>query len=411
MNLYPYQEDGAQFLIDRDRAFLADEMGLGKTVQAIVAARQSGCVRTLVVAPASALPNWRREKQTWYPGPQPWGFVSYTKLMQLDRDVGFNVGDWDVVIADEAHYMKSPGSKRTKATMKVLRAAKRAWLLSGTPTPNHPGEFWSYVKYLWPEVPASLGLTTSFDWLNHFTKWYATAYDHKPYAAKNVRQLRALLAPMFLRRRLAEVGLDLPPLRVDVHLFEKDPAFESVLEQMQEQDGIDYVEEALSDEPHLSRLRRFLGSYKAPKIAKLLIDELQAGEYKQIVVMAYHHDTLDALNTAFTESGISVCGFRGGASESARQEAIDSFTAGEAQVFLAQQTAAGVAINLQVAHEIVLVEPAWTPEDNRQAVKRIHRIGTEHPCRARLFAVDGTLDDAIMTAQARKLEMIEETIG
>ena len=81
------------------------------------------------------------------------------------------------------------------------------------------------------------------------------------------------------------------------------------------------------------------------------------------------------------------------------------------RIFLAQQTAAGIGITLTAATEIVLVEPSWSPEDNLQAIKRIHRIGQKHPCRARLFAVPDSIDAAIMKSTARKMKMIGKVIG
>ena len=79
-------------------------------------------------------------------------------------------------------------------------------------------------------------------------------------------------------------------------------------------------------------------------------------------------------------------------------------------MFLAQQGAAGTGITLTRASEIVLVEPSWSPAYNEQAIKRIHRIGQEHPCRARLFAVPDSLDAALMVTLARKTVMVKEVV-
>ena len=49
--------------------------------------------------------------------------------------------------------------------------------------------------------------------------------------------------------------------------------------------------------------------------------------------------------------------------------------------------------------------------ENTQAIKRIHRIGQEHPCRARIFAVAGTLDEPLMATVAQKSRMIAEVLG
>jgi SNF2 family DNA or RNA helicase len=90
-----------------------------------------------------------------------------------------------------------------------------------------------------------------------------------------------------------------------------------------------------------------------------------------------------------------------------RQEEIDGFQK-HGGIFLAQQTAAGIGITLTRAHEIVLVEPSWSPSDNDQAIKRIHRIGQDKPCRARIFLVPDSLDEAVMGTLLRKQKMLTE---
>jgi SNF2 family DNA or RNA helicase len=274
--------------------------------------------------------------------------------------------------------------------------------------PNHPGELWTPVKYLWPEFPAKYGVTRSTQWLDAFTKCTPTLYGPRPYAVKNVAILKPFLSEIMLRRTWQQAGLDLPPLRVDVSLLERDPEFGDQLEAMLKDGGVEYVLEAQGDDPHVSRLRHFLGKYKAGKVAKILVREIEDRAYEKIVVLAYHHDTLDALGIAFAEAGIDCVGFRGGASSEERQRAIDDFTKTKVKVFLAQQSSAGISINLQAAHELVLLEPSWSPSENMQAIKRIHRIGQDQPCRARVFAVPDTLDDKIMGVLKQKIRMITE---
>ncbi|MCH7602091.1 MAG: SWF/SNF helicase family protein, partial [Planctomycetes bacterium] len=144
-------------------------------------------------------------------------------------------------------------------------------------------------------------------------------------------------------------------------------------------------------------------------IASILHEELSDGQYDKVVVFCQHHSVLDIFREKLEEFGL--VGFTGGASGLARTEAIDEFTNNpNTRVFLAQQTAAGIAINLQVAAEVVLVEPSWTPDDNYQAMKRIHRIGQTRSCRARIFAVGDSLDEPIMESVARKMKM-QEDIG
>ena len=65
---------------------------------------------------------------------------------------------WDVLILDEAHYLKNP-SNRTLAVYGqrgsdsgLQASAAKVILLSGTPTPNHAGEFWQHYRTFWPNA-------------------------------------------------------------------------------------------------------------------------------------------------------------------------------------------------------------------------------------------------------------------
>jgi SNF2 family DNA or RNA helicase len=399
-DLYPFQKAGAKFLIQNKRAYLADEMGLGKTVQAIRAARVVGARWIVVVCPASVQENWKREWEAWG-GPGELAVISYGKLIRLDAP--HLTRRFDLVILDEAHYCKTPGSKRTKAALKLAASADRAWLLSGTPMPNDPRELWPVVKYLWPDIAARFHINNATQWMDRWCRWSEGEYGPRVWgltpAAKT--ELVPALRTFMLRRRTREVALDLPPLRIHRQYLEKDPDLTARLIELG----------AEGDDEHMSRLRRILGSYKAPAIAREIVRELRDEAYKAIVVLYHHRDTGLRLRQLIESGGYRAVGFDGSTPGFARQEAIDAFQAGWAPVFLAQQTAAGTGITLTRASEIVLVEPSWSPADNEQAIKRIHRISQIEPCRARLFAVPGSLDDALMGTLVRKTRIVKEVVG
>ena len=98
MKPYPYQLEGIDFLRSHSRAYLADEMGLGKTVQSLVAVADED--RVLVIAPAAALGNWRKEIVTWGNG-QHFDVMSYADRRLRDGDVDGST--YGAVILDEAH--------------------------------------------------------------------------------------------------------------------------------------------------------------------------------------------------------------------------------------------------------------------------------------------------------------------
>ena len=70
-----------------------------------------------------------------------------TKRHQELHDLNFRIA-----IADEAHYMKSRGAKRSKLLIPILRKAKRCLLLTGTPILNHPVEIYNLLKIIRPDI-------------------------------------------------------------------------------------------------------------------------------------------------------------------------------------------------------------------------------------------------------------------
>ena len=392
MNLYPYQEAGRDFLAANPRAYLGDTMGLGKSAQAIMAARALNPARSVVVCPASAVPNWQAEWEKW-DGPGTPEIISYSSLIRRR-----NFAPADVCILDEAHYAKSPSAKRTRAALGLASKSKHAWLLSGTPMPNNPTELWAPVRYLWPSIAEELNLRTAQEWMLRFCKVRQTPYGIKPYGVRSGAQLRQILNRIMLRRTIDEVGVDLPPLRVDLHHLPKGAV------DLSEYEAMDASEEA-----YTSSLRRVLGMAKAGPVARQIVDELKDGAYDKIVVLYHHTDVGHTLGRAFAEAGYTAVGFSGSTPQKIRWANIQAFQENpRLPIFLAQQTAAGIAINLTAANEIVLVEPAWTPDDNSQAVARIRRIGQDRPCRARIFAIAGTIDSRVMSTIRAKVAMQKE---
>ncbi len=132
VTLTDYQLDGVDFMLSRANVLNADDMGLGKTYQAVATAILSNTSRNLIVAPASLLATWLND------GFRPFGLlnqvqtvksktilnknkkfilVSYEWLTKnVDKAIGY---DPELIIFDEAHYLKNENSQRTKSAMEL----------------------------------------------------------------------------------------------------------------------------------------------------------------------------------------------------------------------------------------------------------------------------------------------------
>jgi len=160
INLTQFQDDAVRraqrFLDEHQGVVIADEVGLGKTYIAGELLRQyvqENRQRALVVAPAYLRDGMWKQK------PAEWGVqfetVSYAELRnerQLggDRDVlNLDVDDYQLVVIDEAHAFRNPGTQQSLALRTLLRGdpPKDVVMLTATPVNNSLWDLYYLLYY------------------------------------------------------------------------------------------------------------------------------------------------------------------------------------------------------------------------------------------------------------------------
>lgn len=435
--LFPYQETGAQWLVDHERAGLFDEQGLGKTAQAIVAARKLGVRRLLVVAPSSVLHNWQREIARWDPSrssvvltsstqsplagstaQQPSAvIVPHTLLVRpqfVERLQGFHC-----VILDEAHRFRKPTAKRTRAFYlgkdAVCRRSRFVFVLSGTPMANNPCDWWTMLAGLDPERlrdKETRKLLSYTQWRDRFCIT-RPAFNNRGVVVlgvKNAPELRERLKGFGLRRLQTQVLQELPPVR---HVTVPLTCAENVDVAFQRENKFAPLEPEellkMAQGEQFSTWRKRCGLAKVAPAAELIADDLESGVDK-MVVFAHHREVLSGLAEALADYG-PVC-ITGGQTAAARTACVDSFQLCDAtRVCLVQIDAGGVGITLTRASRAVFVEQSFVPGDNAQAWKRIHRIGQDRAVLVRYLCIANSVDEVLTDVLARKTQMIQETMS
>jgi SWI/SNF-related matrix-associated actin-dependent regulator 1 of chromatin subfamily A len=447
IDLFPYQLDGAQYLAPKDQALLADEPGLGKSAQAIAAADMVGARNILVIAPANLRINWMREFDRFSPMDRPCAAImsakeripasgvvlcSYDLLCNEKVREALKKTEWDVLILDEAHYLKERTARRTKAVYGCGKrspgiSAKRIWRLTGTPAPNDASELYTHLK--------SAGIIDEpyWDFTFRFCTGFNSDYGFRITGHKNVDELKRLLAQFMLRRKKEDVLKDLPPIvfqevTVEKSPVELDPIFyeqfhgigeEKFLANIATQD--DMLQKALeaayaghtaqpmsnaanilqSMAPSLVTLRRYLGMQKLPAICDILAAELESETIDKIVVFAVHQSVIEGARERLRKFGAVT--LYGNTPALKRQENVDKFMSDKrTRVFIGNIQAAGVGITLTSACEVAFAEADWVPANNAQAAMRCHRIGQKNPVRVRFFTCADTVDEQIQKALLRK---------
>jgi len=424
-HLFEYQKVGADFLCDHPAAFLADEQGLGKTLQVIAACDKLGLTKVVVVCPAIAKINWRREFEKWGKIERTVLVFSYDKITQSKetRNEIAKLGP-DVIVIDEAHYLKNRTAKRTKYLYGqfcrgdgLVRFADRVWLLSGTPIPNNVSDFWTHLKAIW-QYP--LNFT---DFTTYFCKTWNGQFGLQVLGNKAERmgEFKTVLKSIMLRRKSEVVLKDLPPIwwqdtpiEVDnwndaKHIDDPKEAQAVKMILTHSLTNQDLSSEIESIAPHIASLRRLTGVAKAGPIATQIAGELQDDAYTKIVIFAYHTDAIQTLYDKLKDYHPVVVA--GGMSQAERQASIDTFqNDAKVRVFIGQITACSTAITLTAANQVAFVEMDWVPATNAQAAKRCHRIGQTKPVIVRTFGLVNSVDEIVSRTLAKKARMISEAL-
>jgi SNF2 family DNA or RNA helicase len=107
----------------------------------------------------------------------------------------------------------------------------------------------------------------------------------------------------------------------------------------------------------------------------------------------------EALGPAF--GSVMICG---DTQHKVRVAAVSEFQRPGAgpRLFCGQMLAAGTAITLTEASDVVFIEDDWTPGNMEQAAARADRLGQTRGVVARVLYTPGTKDEAIAKARVRK---------
>lgn len=296
LELFEFQRQSVDFLVDKRSSLLGDDMGLGKTVQAISLdlerrVRQPNIVKypkTLIVTYLGIIPGWVEHYQKWAPelvveaidnknrkpflsslaaGEADIYICHWQALRILVNDPVFRKTQWFHIIADECHALQNRKSKQSVALKELNTIYKTG--LSGTPAYDKPDDLWSILNWLYPDYWSSY-------WKYYNKHVLYTDYDgyRTIVGVANEKELQQEMSGFYIRRRKEEVLLDLPDkyntkIEVDLH-----PKQARAYEQMRK-DMLTWVGEH-DDEPvvapvviaQLTRLQQFSDAYGEIQLVK-----------------------------------------------------------------------------------------------------------------------------------------------
>lgn len=448
LTLKPFQQEGVDWLLERESAALFDEAGLGKSCQMLGASEEP----VLVVAPAMVLESgtWDDEVAKWAPDMDVTQ-VSYSSVAQrgprgqVPRDANgfpqtppkpeyksYGKIPWGTLILDESHYIKGRKTNWSVACEDIL--AEKIIQGTGTPIPNWAHEAFMSLRILHPEE-AKPGKQFGSYW-RWVGEWFHVGQSRWNPLAKDIGDFRQdrtwdqfyeeNWGDDMLRRLREDVLSDLPPLTWTGSLRDGDPHEMWRVKMTKEQARVyrelkrDFVawldsgvEVAAWTTPgllvKLAKAATGLdvldpltkGSGKLDVLRSLLSDRP-----RQTLVVAHFRDSVDACARATKDVKKTFGVVHGGIPRAARMKAIRDFQDGSIDVLCAsiEMISEGMTLHQGGADQVIRVERSWRPSKNEQVVRRLHRIGQLRPVSGIDLVSERTIEERVLSLLSLKTD-------
>lgn len=408
---YKHQEEFLTYMLKHEWIYCGDEMGLGKTIEAIMLILKTQYfANATIVVPAMLRDNWVDEIKKFTPFS-----VSKTSKRDSINVISYEamtknpelLHDREILVFDEAHYLKNPQSKRTKAAMKnILIDTKYVLLMSGTPVTNRVPDLWVPLKILSKKPGRLKPMEMNY---HAFCRTFChtmmmrvagrTIMKHS--GMKNKHLLKEYFEGRYLRR-LAKNVLDLPKsttriVEAKLKAGEYDKELES---------AFDKAVKGLKGIPGATAKKKSALA-KVPFTTDFVKNTLENEE--ACIVFSDHPEVLEKIKEKL-DYKYRIGLISGQVNMNKRMPMVRAFQEGKLDLMLLSIPAASVGLTLTRSRICVFNDASWTPANNAQAEKRIDRIGQTRPVIH--YYITGTkIDKEITTACIAKTKDAKEALG
>ncbi len=153
--LFSHQFEMIAYAQQMKYCIIAAEMGTGKSLSAIEVMEQSGHNDWVHVAPKSGLAAVEREFRQWEAKVRP-EMITYEGLVKKINNWSDEAAPKGLIL-DEASKAKTPTAQRSKACLHLANAIREEHgdagsviLMSGSPAPKSPADWWHLCEIAWP---------------------------------------------------------------------------------------------------------------------------------------------------------------------------------------------------------------------------------------------------------------------
>lgn len=462
--LHPHQQVALRRVLSRKRILLALDMGLGKTITSIASMLKTSARHVLVIAPASLRFNWRNEltkfisadkitvnviKSTEHAeatfggnvvaddsdkdaGALTVTVVSFSLISRIKRLLAAQ--QFDIVVLDEAHYVKNRSSQRSKSAKKIIdKAADRLVLLTGTPAQRHEN-YWNLLrlldcvvfKHFHNSKPIhSLNVAPRLPSTEHF--YFADRYcvpepvrirgnSYTYTFSRNTRaeELRLITAPYTLRQ--TKDLLDLPPLLTSSVIIGAATAAQArkflkrltAVQTLRETAGTSAANAVLSE------LVRETSRVKLPHVLNYLTHLAASLDHAtKTIIWVKHQFVGNAISELLHDKlKLKYIHIDGTIAHKHREKLLSMFaTDPDVRFAVFGIQACGTGINVTCANLNIYAEMVFNSIDVAQSESRSHRLGQKKTVVLRRLIMEGTTDTLVEASVKRKRDAEARVLG
>ena len=420
-----HQKEAIQKLVENKKYILADDMGLGKTTSTIIAALETGAKKVLIICPATLKINWKREIENYS---KKSIFIAEGKNFSAEHDfviINYDIlknfhdtkkkdesqifaANFDLVVVDEAHYIKNAQAQRTKLINDIVKKVDRLWLLTGTPMTSRPIDYYNLLSLVDSPVAKN--------WMAYVIR-YCSGYQFKVgprkvwnvMGASNLEELRDRTSNLTLRR-LKEDVLDLPEkIITPVYLRLKSKLYEEVMGEYYNwyEKNPDESKSLTVQFTKLTKVRQIIANEKILQTIELAENILE--QDKKVIIFCNFTDSLNQIVEHFGKTAVKV---DGSMSKIERQKSVDDFQDNpKVKVFVGNIKAAGVGLTLTSAEAVIMNDLSFLPSDHSQAEDRAYRYGQKNNVLVYYPIFENTIEGIIYDILNNKKQVIATVMG
>ena len=420
-----HQKEAIQKLVENKKFILADDMGLGKTTSTIIAALEAGSKKVLIICPATLKINWKREIENYSDKPvyiaEGKNFSTDADFVIINYDIIKNFHDtkkkgesqildanFDLVVVDEAHYIKNATAQRTKLINDLVKKVDRLWLLTGTPMTSRPIDYFNLLSLI--ESPVAK------NWMAYAIR-YCQGYQFNVggrkiwnvMGASNLEELRDRTTGLTLRR-LKENVLDLPDkIITPVYLRLKSKMYEEIMGEYYDwYDKNPEESKSLTVQfTKLTKIRQVIADEKIAQTIELAENIVEQG--KKVIIFCNFTNSLNKICEHFGKTAVKL---DGSMSKPERQHSVDGFQENDKiKVFVGNIKAAGVGLTLTAGEAVIMNDLSFLPSDHAQAEDRAYRYGQKNNVLVYYPIFENTIEGIIYDILNNKKQVIATVMG